>query len=104
MSLLIFWPTQPSLTCYCLSSPDMKVTTQSAEGAAHAVTHLAVISPLNCSLIGPLQRLITLTNGLLPTARLQRYGSLRITRSSLATGRHIETQEHLAIVYKKYYK
>lgn len=39
---------------------------------ARAVTHLAVVSLLNCSLIGPLQRLITLTNGSLPTARLQR--------------------------------
>lgn len=46
----------------------MKVTTRPAEGPARAVTQLAVISLLNCSLIGPLQRLITLTNGSLPTA------------------------------------
>lgn len=57
-----------SLACF-LSSPYMKATTQSAEGPARAVTHLAVVSLLNCSLIGPLQRLITLTNGSLPTHR-----------------------------------
>lgn len=42
---------------------------QSTESPAHAVRHMAVISLLNCSLIGPLQRLITLTNGSFPTVR-----------------------------------
>lgn len=54
-----------------LSSPYTKATTQPAAGPTRAVMHLAVISLLNCSLIGPLQRLITLTNGSLPTARPQ---------------------------------
>lgn len=52
-----------------LSSQCMTVTTRLAEGPARAVQHLAAISLLNCSLIGPLLRLITLTNAWLPTER-----------------------------------
>lgn len=52
-----------------LSSQCTKATTHLAEGPARAVQHLAAISLLNCSLIGPLLRLITLTNSSLPTER-----------------------------------
>lgn len=54
--------------CFSFICPFGKVTTQSAEGPARAVTHLAVVGLLNCSLIGPLQRLITP----IPTARPQK--------------------------------
>lgn len=69
MSLFILWL---KLSLLVLLSPYMKATAQSAESPACASAHLAVISPLNCSLIGPLQRLITLTDGSLPTVRPQR--------------------------------
>lgn len=70
-----------------LSSQCMKATTYFDEGPARALRHLAAISLLNCSLIGPLLRLITLTNGSLPT---ERPSSVCLTEDPL--GRSLTTE------------
>lgn len=70
MSLFIVRPTLPRSRClFFFHLSAWWSTTRLAEGPARAVRHLAAISLLNCSLIGPLLRLITLTNAWLPTER-----------------------------------
>lgn len=67
----IFWLTR-SMSVYLSSSyprTRRRETGSAEEDPARAAAHLAVISLLNRSLIGALQRLITLTNSLLPTER-----------------------------------